>query len=89
MLTLVVILNRSNAEEGGNVFGAESSSFGVGYEETSIQKKEAQVIKRPENVTFLRNLILDDRVPANKLKFLLRSLNNLGSLLEKIDRLKE
>ncbi|GJU53028.1 hypothetical protein Tco_1226742 [Tanacetum coccineum] len=44
---------------------------------------------RRENVTFLRNIILDDRVPANELKFLLRSLNNLGSLLEKSDRLKE
>ncbi|GJR05396.1 hypothetical protein Tco_0528380 [Tanacetum coccineum] len=42
-----------------------------------------------ENVTFLRNIILDDRVPTNKLKFLFRSLNNLGSLLEKGDKLKE
>ncbi|GKG09694.1 hypothetical protein Tco_0338440, partial [Tanacetum coccineum] len=40
-------ITKSDAEEGGIVFGAESSSFGVGYEETSIQKKEAQVIKRP------------------------------------------
>nr|GFA18011.1 hypothetical protein [Tanacetum cinerariifolium] len=36
-----------------------------------------------ENVAFLRNIILDDRVPANELKFLLRSLNYLGSLLKK------
>ncbi|GJZ28936.1 ribonuclease H-like domain-containing protein, partial [Tanacetum coccineum] len=42
-----------------------------------------------ENVAFLRNIILDDRVPANELKFLLRSLNYLGSLLEKSDTLKE
>ncbi|GJX56823.1 hypothetical protein Tco_0286720 [Tanacetum coccineum] len=42
-----------------------------------------------ENVAFLRNIILDDRVPANELNFLLRSLKYLGSLLEKSDTLKE
>nr|GEU52119.1 mRNA-capping enzyme-like isoform X2 [Tanacetum cinerariifolium] len=36
----------SDAEKGNIVFGAESSSFDVGHEETSTQKKEAQVIKR-------------------------------------------
>ncbi|PWA91700.1 RNA helicase family protein [Artemisia annua] len=42
-------------QEGDNVFGNESSSSDVGYEENCIQKKEAQVITRPVHTRMTDN----------------------------------
>ncbi|GKF08100.1 hypothetical protein Tco_0042324 [Tanacetum coccineum] len=66
MLTLVVILNRSDAEEVGIVLPAESSSFDVvGYEDTSIPRKELpQVIKRQFHYDGTRMTLSQSKKPS-------------------------